>query len=78
MRFQIGSPNWRAELINATQFLGDGFWTHFNPISKDEVAKLELRISRKLPDEFKEFYHRIGYGRFMPGDGFYFDNVRLA
>ena len=71
MHIQIGSPNWYAELINATKQLGEVFWSRFTPVGRDALEKLELQIHRKLPPEFKEFYHLVGYGNFAPGDGFY-------
>ncbi|MCJ7483822.1 MAG: SMI1/KNR4 family protein, partial [Thermodesulfovibrionales bacterium] len=70
MHIQIGSPNWRNDLINSTTRLGDGFWDHFTPVAENQLNILEKQIGRRLPDEFKEFYRLIGYGNFEPGDGF--------
>ena len=71
MKLLIGSPNWHNVLINATQGLGVGFWEQFTAVSDDQLEKLENKIGRKLPDDFKEFYRVIGYGSFSPGDVFY-------
>ena len=71
IHIKIGSANWTNELILATKQLGDGFWTRFTPISSEDLEKLESQINRKLPDEFKNFYHLIGFGSFEPGNGFY-------
>jgi len=71
MHIQIGSPNWRNNLISSASRLGDDFWDHFTPVTENQLNILEKRIGRRLPDEFKEFYRIIGYGNFAPGDGFY-------
>ncbi len=71
IHIQIGSPQWQSALISATKRRGGDFWTRFTPVSTADLQKLETRIGRNLPNEFKEFYHSIGYGFFEPGDGFY-------
>jgi hypothetical protein len=70
MHIRIGSPNWRDDLINSTNRLGDGFWNHFTPVAENQLEILEKQVGRRLPDEFKEFYRLICYGNFEPGDGF--------
>jgi hypothetical protein len=71
MGIRIGSPNWHGDLLNSTRHLGKDFWSRFTPVSQTELKALERQIGRTLPDEFKEFYYRIGHGEFEPGDGFY-------
>src|SRR5512143_1831658 len=78
MYIQIGSPNWRNDLITSTSHLGDGFWDRFTPVSEDQLKLLEMEIGRRLPDEFKEFYRLVGYGNFEPGSGFYSPADTLA
>jgi hypothetical protein len=71
MQIQIGSQNWRKDLINFTSHLGNGFWDRFTPVSEQRLKLLELEIGRRLPDDFREFYRLVGYGDFEPGSGFY-------
>jgi hypothetical protein len=67
--FVIGQGDWVAKLHNWTQQLGSEFWSEFKPASKQELARIEDQISRKLDPEFREFYRTIGYGYFRSRDG---------
>lgn len=78
MTFQIGSPNWVQELKEATKPLGDDFWSDFRQVDETALDELERQIHRKLPDEFREFYRSIGYGRFPLGGGFFSPNDVVA
>ncbi len=71
MKIEIGADNWQKRLFIATRELGDEFWNQFTTVSDKELETLENQINRKLPLEFKEFYRKIGYGIFEPGNGFY-------
>jgi hypothetical protein len=39
-----------------------GLWAGFQPATELEIEALESAISRSLPDDFRQFYSRIGYG----------------
>jgi len=68
---QIGSPNWVKHLKEATNSLGNEFWSGFTQVDEAGLDELEKGIGRKLPEEFREFYRSVGYGAFSRGGGFY-------
>ncbi len=74
VKIQIGAPHWRTDLDSATAVLGKDFWSKFTPANDAELDALEAGIKRKLPEEFKEFYRKVGYGRFPPEYGGGFDS----
>jgi hypothetical protein len=67
MNYENSSINWRNNLISVTKELGETFWNRFTPASSEELERLEIRINRKLPEDFKEYYRQIGFGAFERG-----------
>jgi hypothetical protein len=60
-----------------TQLLRAGkkaeLWAGFQPASEHEIEALQAALSRPFPDDFRQFYSRIGYGRWptLYGGGIY-------
>ena len=48
-------------------------WSEFHPVREQDVEALEVELGRSLPIDFKEFYQKIGYGRWPDkfGGGIY-------
>jgi hypothetical protein len=68
---RIGSLGWVEKLKEITDPLGSDFWSDFVRASEAQLNELERQIGRKLPEEFRELYRSLGYGRFPPSGGFY-------
>ena len=62
--------NWIDELQSGIK---EELWSEFHPVGEQEVEALELELGRSLPIDFKEFYKKIGYGRWPDkyGGGIY-------
>lgn len=51
--------DWLTELRTAEKAR---LWDNFRPVSERELAALERRLGRRLPDDFRAFCCEIGYG----------------
>jgi hypothetical protein len=68
---RIGTEDWHSALIERTNRLAHDFWADFRPAEAEDLDRIERETARKLDHEFREFYMKVGFGRFPNGGNFY-------
>jgi len=40
----------------------DDFWSDYTPVSDEDLGRIESSLNISLPEDFKDFYRRVGWG----------------
>jgi len=72
--FEIGKDNWAKVVREFAESLDKAYFAEFQTVTAGQIADVETKVNRQLPDDYKTFLLEFGAGSFteeVGGGGFY-------